>query len=55
MKITDEMLYKYVPIAAEELLLQHKAAQTLPFQPSKEFEKKIEKLFRQSRHPKLHF
>lgn len=55
MKVTDEMLYKYVPLAAEELLREYTETTELPFQPSESFEKKMKKLIRQSRHPKMHF
>ena len=53
--MTDEMLYKYVPIAAEELLKQYKNCNNMPFQPSQSFEKRMKRLLRQSHYPKLHF
>lgn len=55
MRVTDQMLYKYVPLAVEELLKDYAESVELPFQPSEAFEKKMNKLIRQSHHPQLHF
>ena len=53
--VTDELLYKYVPVADRELLHEVPDDVKPDFVPSDRFRKKMKRLIRKSRHPKLHY
>lgn len=55
MKVNDELLYLYVPLADQQLLNEIPDQPDPGFLPSRSFRKKMKKLLRQSRYPKLHF
>ena len=50
--ITDEYLYRIMPKVAELMIADIPDNPEMPFEPSKEFEKKMKKLIRKSKHPK---
>ena len=54
-EVTDELLYKYVPLSDIELLSEISDDLRPDFEPSQIFYKKMKKLIRQSRHPKMHY
>ncbi|MCU6762531.1 Uncharacterised protein [uncultured Roseburia sp.] len=54
-EVTDELLYKYVPKADQELLDEMPEQPDLNFTPGIQFQKRMNKLKRQSRHPGRHF
>lgn len=55
MKITDEWLYEYMPKVEKAILDEVADQPDLPFEPSEKFERKMKRLIRQSRYPKMHF
>lgn len=55
MKITDEWLYEQMPKVEKAILDEIPDQPELPFQPSAKFEKRMKRLIRQSRHPRMHF
>lgn len=55
MKITDEWLYEQMPKAEKAILDEVPDQPELPFEPSEKFERRMKRLIRQSRHPKMYF
>lgn len=55
MKTTDEWLYVYMPKAENALLHEIPDQLEIPFQPSEKFNRRIKRLIRQSRYPRIHY
>lgn len=53
-EVTDEYLYNIMPKVADLMIKDIQDDPELPFEPSAQFEKKIKKLIRKSKHPKLY-
>lgn len=54
MKTTDEWLYEYMPKAENALLDEIPDQPEIPFQPSEKFNRRMKRLIRQSRYPRMH-
>lgn len=51
-KITDEYLYEIMPKVEQQMLDEYLNRTELPFEPSRQFEKKIKRLIKKSKRPK---
>ena len=54
-QVTDQLLYRYMPIVDEELLKEIPDAPELDFKISDTFHKKMNRLMRKSHYPKLNY
>lgn len=55
MKITDEWLYENIPKVEKKMLDKIPDQPEMPFRPSKRYERRMKRLLRQSRHPKMNY